>query len=259
MSITVAERPESPEYRTGTSETYTARYVVSGTPYAADAAAAVRSATPVLLFGRLVRSEIDIKPLADQRWEAEVTYSELKKQDPLDFSYEFSTTGGTEKITQSLATRRYPENAPNMGGVIGYNDGQVEGVQVHMPTMKLTYKVQLAAADVTPGYRAMLFWLTGTTNDRTWNGFNQGEVLFVGATGTIKNLEYWEISYEFLCQPNRTNLVIGNIVVPLKRGWEYLEVLYEDAADQGKAIRKPLAVYVHQVYREADFSLLGIA
>ena len=60
--------------------------------------------------------------------------------------------------------------------------------------------------------------------------------------------------------PNRTNIVIGEITVASKKGWEYLWVRYADAEDAAaKAIVKvPVAAYVEKVYEEGDFAALGI-
>lgn len=65
--------------------------------------------------------------------------------------------------------------------------------------------------------------------------------------------------------PNATNwetanLTIGNSVPISKLGWEYLWVRYEESIDgrTNQMVRKPVAVYVEQVMRYGNFSLIGI-
>ena len=56
------------------------------------------------------------------------------------------------------------------------------------------------------------------------------------------------------------NIVIGDITVPAKGGWEYLWVLYEDQEDATakRIVKRPIAAYVEQVRESGNFSLLGI-
>jgi hypothetical protein len=55
-----------------------------------------------------------------------------------------------------------------------------------------------------------------------------------------------------------TNQTVGSITGISKKGHEYLWVRYEDSIDSNALLKKPKAVYVNSVYRESDFSALGI-
>ena len=90
--------------------------------------------------------------------------------------------------------------------------------------------------------------------------FAAGEVLFMGASGSKRGSDDWEITFRFAASPNKTGLTVGDIVGIDKKGWEYMWVRYADAEDAAaKAIvKKPVAVYVEKVYEEGDFSTLGI-
>jgi len=85
-------------------------------------------------------------------------------------------------------------------------------------------------------------------------------VLFLGASGSKRSSEDWEITYRFASQPNRTGIVVGDITGISKKGWEYMWVRYRDTEDgSAKAlVKRPVAAYVEQVYRDGDFSQLGI-
>ena len=87
-----------------------------------------------------------------------------------------------------------------------------------------------------------------------------GECLFLGASGSKRGEEDWEITFRFAASPNRTGITVGDITGIAKKGWEYLWVRYADAEDAAaKAlVKKPVAVYVEKVYEDGDFSGLGI-
>ena len=54
--------------------------------------------------------------------------------------------------------------------------------------------------------------------------------------------------------------MIGQITGINKKGWEYLWVRYADAEDTTAKVlvKKPIAVYVEQVYPTTGFAALGI-
>jgi len=72
--------------------------------------------------------------------------------------------------------------------------------------------------DVTPAYKTTLFALTGTVNSGAFEGFAAGEVLFLGASGSKRGEEDWEITYRFAASPNATDIQVGHIVVAAKKG-----------------------------------------
>ena len=61
-------------------------------------------------------------------------------------------------------------------------------------------------------------------------------------------------------QARKLGLTIGDITGIVKSGWAYLWLRYQEVEDTTAKmlIQKPIAAYVEQVYREGDFSLLGI-
>ena len=85
-----------------------------------------------------------------------------------------------------------------------------------------------------------------------------GEVLFLGASGSQRGEDDWEITFRFAASPNVTGLTVGPITGIAKRGWEYLWVRYSDAEDQHVLVKQPIAAYVEKVYDEGNFAGLGI-
>ncbi len=198
-------------------------------------------------------------------WKVRGIYEAPTQQQPSDTSggaVSFDTGGGTQHITQSLQTvNRYgPSASAALGGAIGYDGQNVTGVDITVPVYQFSETHQLADAVISIGYRSVLFALTGSMNTAPFRGMNPGECLFLGASGSKRGTELWEITYKFAGSPNRSGLQIGDLGPITKRGWDYLWVQYGDDVDAAAQIliKKPVAVYVEQVYPAADFGALGI-
>jgi hypothetical protein len=122
---------------------------------------------------------------------------------------------------------------------------------------------------VTDAYIKNLSRITGCTNNGAFRTFAAGEVLFFGCSGSQewdsqKGNGPWSLSFKFAASQNAGGdselpaLKIGTIDGIEKKGHEYLWVRYEDAGDGGVLYKKPKYVYVNRVYREANFSDLGL-
>jgi len=265
MSITVEEKVDSRRIVTGENASAELIYTVGGSDSDTAVKAAVEAAAPEEYEG-LSRQTIDIEPVTvdtvNQRglWTATVRYGRIAPQtigsEPV---YNFETGGGTQHITQSLSTTRYPsDTAPDFKGAIGVSGGSVQGVDITVPVYNWSETHRLSAATVTTAYRGALFNLTGKVNDAAWREFVAGEVLFLGASGSKRGEDEWEITFKFAASPNRENMSVGSITGVNKKGWDYLWVYYEDEVSSNKLIKQPKAVYVEQVYSRADFAALGI-
>ena len=263
MAITVHEKWESRETTMGESPSVDLIYIVRGTDSDLAAKTALAAASPVLYHG-LVRQSMHLERIAENIWEGSVRYGKFEPPETGDSSYQFDTGGGTQHITQSLQTvARYAppgKTAPDFQGAIGVTHDNVEGVDITVPVYNFSELHYIASSLVTGAYKATLFYLTGRVNNAPFRGFAAGEVLFLGASGSKRGQEDWEISFKFAASPNMTGLTIGDITGIAKKGWEYLWVRYADAEDAAaKAlVKRPAAVYVEKVYLDGDFSLLGI-
>jgi hypothetical protein len=197
-------------------------------------------------------------------WEVSVRYGKREPKEPGESSFSFDTGGGTHHITHSITTvARYglPGRPPaNFHSAINVHGDSVEGLDITIPVYNFKETHYIPVALVTPAYKATLFSLTGKVNNAPFKGFAAGEVLFLGASGSKRGREDWEITFSFAASPNATGLTVGDITGINKKGWEYLWVRYEDDVDgvAKQLIKKPIAVYVEQVYPYGDFSLLGL-
>jgi hypothetical protein len=175
---------------------------------------------------------------------------------------EFDTAGGSTHITQAIQQNAYPTNIIQIDNAIGWNGDEVEGVDIIVPQLQISLMKRWALPVVTGNYVKNLARMTGKTNQLPYaigsGEFDEGELLFMGATGTIAN-SLWEVRYNFTASQNRTNFSIGSITGINKRGHEYISVKYKKEESDGKhIIPKPEFVFVSKVYESADFgSVLG--
>jgi hypothetical protein len=135
---------------------------------------------------------------------------------------------------------------------------RIDGVDIIAPAFQFGFTKYVSFATVNNAYKANLANLTGKTNSDTFEGFAAGEVLFLGASGTVRgNDADWEISFSFSQQPNRTNITVGDISGISKKGWEYLWVRSRTVTRNELTVQEPVAVYVEKVYDSASFASLA--
>jgi hypothetical protein len=265
--VTFYEQVDSRSMTTGENAAATLHYVLEGTSSDVTALTLAQSST-ALYYQGLVRQSIDIEPvfvdtMTDAgRWNVVVKYG--RKPSPIETgeqTYQFDIGGSTMHITQSISTSgKYApsgKTAGDPGGAINVTDHAVEGVDVTVPTYSWSETWVLTDSQVN---RVNYYNLCGTVCNAAFRGFNAGEVLFLGCSGTRRGDGTWEITFKFAASPNKTNFTIGSITVASKKGWEYMWVRYADSVDStaNAVVKKPLAVYIEKVYPDGNMSLLGI-
>lgn len=264
--ITMAEKPDS---RSWTEKSRQLRFTVAGTPDDNAVWWHVFNNTPTIYSG-CARTSIRISPVFVDTvtesgvWDADIEYGMIQGETPETGVFAFDTTGGTQHVTQSIRNvqRRAPEGqtAPDFGGAIGVTHDNVEGVTISSPTYTFSETRRLPVAAVTFNYRNQIFWLTGKVNNATFQGLEMGECLFLGASGSRRSNDDWEINFRFASSPNRIGLEIGPITGINKKGWEYLWVRYAEREDTAAraVVKRPVAAYVEQVYEYGNFAVLGL-
>ena len=267
--IVLTEKVDSRNWNTGDNASVELVYVLTGTDDDTQAKSYVESHTDET-YEDLVRQSINLEPEwvdehhFDGQWIVTVRYGVKPPVEVGESTFSFDTGGGTQHITQSIETvNKYAppgKVAPDFKGAVGVTHDSVEGVDITVPVYNFSETHYIDDALVTPAYKGTLFALTGKVNDGAFKGLAAGECLFLGASGSKRGAEDWEITYRFAASPNKTGLTIGDIINIDKKGWEYLWVRYADAEDGvAKAIvKKPVAVYVEKVYEEGNLALLGI-
>ncbi len=177
--------------------------------------------------------------------------------------FEFSQE--TIRVRQSIQTTRYGVRPPNHGNAIGVKHDAsgrvtVEGIDVQASSFTFSKTKIYPLSVINTGFLADVGSIDKHWNLAPFAGFAAGEVLFTGLTGNQRSDSEYECAFRFSRRPNDKGLVIGGISVPFKRGWDYLEVLWEEVADDANAAIVPQAraVYVHQVLEGANLGFLGL-
>lgn len=193
--------------------------------------------------------------------EAKYSFAGLERE-PLqegESSYQFETAGGTIHITKALNEEVYPlASSSDYGLLIGNNGDEPAGCDIVAPVFSFSETHVLSAATVNATYKGKLFSATGTVNAGSFKGFDPGEVLFLGASGTSRGDSAWQINYRFLASKNETGLTIGAITGIAKKGHEYLWVKFVDGDSNDIRVKQILEVVVNGVYKTHDFSNIGI-
>lgn len=242
-------------------------YRVEGTDDEAQAAGLFYGKAPPF-YHNLIRdnSACEISHDGYQMWSCKAhyrrpdptKYPELTPEDAVDSDItiiEFDTTGATQHITQAISQKDffgYPEISA--ARAIGVSQDDVAGVDVIVPAMRFTVKKKWNIQQFGPAQAVNIFNKTGKVNsDNVTIGglqFQPGELLFEGGSGGLVE-DHWEIDYHYNAIPNRQNIQINQfVVVPEKKGHEYLWTLFSRDALDNKFVQTPLAGFVAKVYEE---------
>lgn len=97
-------------------------------------------------------------------------------------------------------------------------------------------------------------------NSKPFRGFEVGEVLMAGPRSPqIHNGQTMaSVTFSFSVSRDRKNFYVGDILVPLKGGWDLLDIYYETAAESTQTLKRPRMVYCCRVLPSVDFADLGI-
>jgi hypothetical protein len=283
----IIETTQSGEMQGGSRSSIQAHYKIFDSTDRATVAALVLATAPATIDG-LVLNSYTVSPLEGAAWEARVEYGPVARRDRSqretgEAALSFDTRVQTQHITLSRSTiTAYGANDANgvaattdWGGLIGVSGAnqtlQANGADVQLATFGFQITKYWPATNVGGSYISTLHDLTGTVNNGTVSltfnisptttdnfTFQAGELLFLGAQGSLRGEEDWELTYAFAASSNTTSLTIGGIGPITKKGWEYVWARYRSDLGGTTAVLTPRAVYVEQVYRTADFSLLGL-
>ncbi len=162
MAVEMIELYDSRGGQEGDKPTAELRYVVTGTNDEGTVRTTVLGGSPSVHQG-LRRTSFQFIPEGGEPgkevWRITVYY-----EDPAEDNYTFETSGGSEHITQSLATvASYPApgfTAPNFRNAIGVNGDDIAGTDKTVPIFNFSESHRFASEVVTQEYKLTLFRLT---------------------------------------------------------------------------------------------------
>jgi hypothetical protein len=218
---------EHPDSRSSTTKPPIITYVykASGEPSVSTVHAFAIAATANVVStvtGILYRQDVQIDPEGHALYRVTVPYAEKKKETG-NYRLTFDRTGGTQDIDVSLQTvAKYKAagaaDPPDLGGAIGYNKGQIIGTQIVIPALKLTAHFRHPHGIISADQIKNIARATGKVNSDVFLGYNPGEILFLGTTGSEGTDSETEIAYHFAASENLQNETIGGITVEAKAG-----------------------------------------
>ncbi len=212
-------------------------------------------------YGVLYRQDVIVDPEGSDHWGVRVPYGPHPKVAG-SFTLSFDTTGGTVNQKVSLSTvdsytADVGDPVANYGGAIDVqDDGQVNGIDIVIPALKLNVAFKHPIAVITlPQIRAIAR-MAGTVNSAAFLGFDIGEVLFMGATGSEGTDTETEVNYQFACSENLTDATIGPFAHVNKLGWDVAWIKFHPQVDGGNPVIKPRWLFVERVYRRKNFGVI---
>lgn len=255
MTFMWTEKPNS-RHTTDDPPTFEYIYRASGTGSNDNAyvhAFALSTTPPVVALVNgaiLFRQNIDIQPDGYDCWTVTVPYAEKGDTPPTgQWTFGFDTTGGSFHIKASKETvNSYGSSPPDFKQLIGVNDDDVEGADIVIPALKINITYSHPNGVVTINFAKNLARLTGKANSDNFLTFEPGEVLFLGATGSDGSNSPAEVGYQFACEENLQNQVVGAISGIEKDGWDLAWIKWKDAEDGGHPVKQPEFIYVERVY-----------
>jgi hypothetical protein len=291
MAITIYEKLQSPDgWASGNSENGgNLIYVITNDNNGTTAitkdealAALVAGTAANLACGEITvyRLGSTVSPVCPSIWLGSVKYGAYQRPDAETTQYTFDTGGGTQHITKSISTedsdyslvlgetnfnnsinvdidwKQLAENNADIAAskTVSKSPYTVNGLDMTVPVFNFSRTRWVDNTDVTPEYKDRLMRLTGCTNNASFEGHAAGEVLFLGASGSMTKrgafIGKWEIQEKFAASPNRTGVVIGELMVD-KKGWEYLWAVDGINIMTGAPITAQ--VNVEKIYNSGDF------
>lgn len=246
-------------------------YVASGTTDENTVLNAAVAGTPATIFapnGKLYRHDVRLNWVAAKVCEVTVPYT---SRDLAAYHVDFDTTGGTVHITSSRQSiQNYsaagPGTAPDMKQTIGVNGDDVDGCDIAVPALKLAISFKHPQGIITLDQVRNLARNTAYVNNDVWLGFQPGEVLYLGSSGSWGPETETTVQHNFACSENAVNggvdkrLNIGAIANIVKKGHEYVWIRYVDDVDAGRPVKVAKYAYVERVYNTLSFvGLFGFA
>jgi len=261
LAFTLQETPESRQ-ETLNPPAYTLVYKAVGEQDDYLVSAYALAATPLVVYrttSTLYRKDLRIAPDGHGQYTVTVPYGPLdKSSNPTGSStFSFDTSGATINIKGAKQHIQSSQSgSKNHKGAIGVRgDGDVEGADIIVPALKMTYTFKHPDGVVTESFARSIAAATGRTNSATFRGFTTGELLFIGGSGSDGSDSEADVSYNFIALPNETNYTIGDINGIVKDGHHYAWVEFEDAVDGGgEPIRPPKVVHIERVYDSVNFA-----
>jgi hypothetical protein len=285
MSTFVYEASNSPDIRRkgskGSSATLTYNVIVDAGEGAQEAVDAAVEFSPLIVHTPetdLIRTEGQPKVLVPLNsdgygsYEVSISYSEddeeksQERPEPGTWHYSLDSGNTSVRIYQSLGQISYggpdgTSTGPNYGNVLGWDGKEAKGVDDSAPAPEFQITAYFEPKQVTTEFFSDLCEKAYRTNQNAWCGFPAGTLMYQGMSGqgdipTVagQRIKPVPLVFKFGYSKNLTNIDLGDgIIVPSKKGWQYLDVQYQTVDDGTFTKPKVKRWSVHRMKPEMDF------
>lgn len=253
---------ETPDSRAWTTDPVglTYRFKAAGEHSDSTVVAYAIAATPSVVytaFGALYRGNVQVDPEGHLQYMVTIPYGPTKSETGA-VSFRFDTTGATINIKAAKEhVASYPSGDPadpHKGSIGVTAKGDVDGADIVIPALKLTYSFKHPSGVIDETQARALASVTGMTNSEEFRGFQPGELLYLGSTGEDGTETEASVDYVFVASQNATGLTIGEITGIAKDGHDYLWIEFKEEVEDGEPAVQPKRVHVERVYDSFDFA-----
>lgn len=176
-----------------------------------------------------------------------------------DFEMSFDTTGGTATRTHAISQVYYDDDSgvlkESKSLAIGWNGTEAKGVEVVIPVLRFQETHYIDDATVSDAsWVKNLARATGKQNSAEFRGFDPGELLFLGASGSKRGRGDWPVTFYATASETAIGLMKGEIKVGTKKGQDHLWIADTEEIDQQRLAPVPDRVYVAKIAEETDFN-----
>lgn len=254
---------ETPDSRAWTTDppSVTYRYKATGEHNDAIVRAYALAATPLVVYtdiGTLYRGNLQIDPDGHKQYSVNVPYGPSNKNQTGSATFRFDTTGATINLKAAKEhIDSYPAGSPtdpHKGSIGVTKKGDVDGAEIVVPALKLTYSFKHAAGVINEDHARALAGVTGMTNLDEFRGFQPGELLYIGSTGEDGSETEASVEYVFVASQNVSDLTVGDITGIAKEGHHYLWIEFKNEVEDGQPAVQPSRVHIERVYDPIDFA-----
>jgi len=194
-------------------------------------------------------------------WELDLRKPDYLVQ-PITWSHRM--VGGTRTTKFPVLPQRYfPRPGMPQINFAGVNwngkEAEYEGVECYAPEWQTIAKQQILKNTVADDYIRWLVYMSKTVNALPFNNLPPGTVLYLGADideGKYRENDVYNLTHQFIVEPNLENFYVDGIFVPFKGGHEYLWTTVAKQIVGGVEQYVVTQVNIAQMYHESDLNLL---
>lgn len=175
------------------------------------------------------------------------------------YTFTFSTGGATYKTTCAKEQTSYDiiTSVPSVdiGDFINWNGQTADGIDIVGPKLTITIRKRMQGGIITLPYIRTVVGLTGKTNNAPYFGFAAGELLFLGADGSMVPGGDTELTFNFSAAPNVASATFNGVTVTDVGGHDYLHAFVLPGS---LGVIDLKGIYKARLYDSGDFTQLRI-